>query len=370
MTTIRGSLDGNGDRPECLVVIFLRGAADGLALVPPVGDDDYYRARPILGIRPARAIRLDGLFGLNPALERLKPIYDAGDLAIVHAAGSEDSSRSHFEAQDLMEHGGLAAGGWLGRFLRGSGASGALSAVALGKTLPECLRGAPAATVMQSLDDFSLGPDSPTLLPRLARLYAAESGELGRAARDTLGALHRIEDLRASSYRPSGGAVYPQGDFGRGLLQLARLIKARIGLQAAAIDLGGWDSHLAQETLLEPLLRQLSDGIAAFHRDLGPLASTTSIVVMTEFGRRVQENASLGTDHGRGSVMFVLGGGVRGGRVIGDWPGLEAGVLEGPGDVPVAYNYRDVLAPVLLRHGAEGDLRRIFPDFEVEPLEL
>ncbi len=139
MTTILGSLDGNGDRPECLVVIFLRGGADGLALVPPTGDDAYYRARPILGVRADRALDLDGTFGLNPALAGLKPIYDDGALAIVHAAGSEDSSRSHFEAQDLMEHGGLAAGGWLGRFLRyrTEPASGALSTVALGKTLPE-----------------------------------------------------------------------------------------------------------------------------------------------------------------------------------------------------------------------------------------
>ncbi len=376
MTTLRGSLDGNGDRRHCLVVVFLRGAADGLALVPPTGDDDYYRARPILGIRPDRAIGLGGAFGLHPALSRLKPAWNEGELAIVHAAGSEDSSRSHFEAQDLMEHGGLAAGGWLGRFLRfrapsaSGGPSGALSAIALGKTLPECLRGAPAATVMQSLDDFSLGPQSSALLPRLARLYAPETGELGRAARDTLEALHRIEALRGSAYRPAGGAEYPADDFGHGLAQVARLIKARVGLEAVAIDLGGWDSHLAQDTLLEPLMIRLARGLGAFRRDLGREMATTSVVVMTEFGRRVRENASLGTDHGRGSAMFVLGGGVLGGRVVGDWPGLDAGVLEGPGDLAVVHNYRDVLAPVLRRHGAGDDLSRIFPDFDVEPLEL
>ncbi len=370
MTAIRGSLDGNGDRPECLVVVFLRGGADGLTLVPPVADDAYYRARPILGTRPDRALDLDGTFGLHSALGSLKPAWDEGRLAIVHAAGSEDESRSHFEAQDLMEHGGLAGGGWLGRFLRyrPRPASGALSAVALGKTMPECLRGAPAATVVQSLDDFSLGPQSSALLPRLARLYAPETGDLGRAARDTLGALRRIESLRSEPYRPSGGAEYPADEFGRGLTQLARLIKARVGLEAAAIDLGGWDSHLAQEVLLEPLMSQLAQGIAAFYRDLGPAMATTSVVVMTEFGRRVRENASLGTDHGRGSVMLVLGGGVHGGRVIGDWPGLDT--LEGPGDLPVVNNYRNVLAPVLRRHGAGDDLSRIFPDFDVEPLAL
>ncbi len=370
MTTIRGSMGGNGDRPECLVVVFLRGGADGLTLVPPIADDAYYRTRPILGIRPGRALDLGGTFGLHPALSSLKPVWDQGELAIVHAAGSEDSSRSHFEAQDLMEHGGLAAGGWLGRFLRyrTQPASGALSAVAIGKTVPECLRGAPAATVMQSLDDFSLGPQSSALLPRLARLYASETGDLGRAARDTLGALRRIESLRSEPYRPSGGAEYPADEFGRGLTELARMIKARVGLEAAAIDLGGWDSHLAQEVLLEPLMSRLAQGIAAFYRDLGPATATTSIVVMTEFGRRVRENASLGTDHGRGSVMLVLGGGVHGGRVIGDWPGLDT--LEGPGDLPVVNNYRNVLAPVLRRHGAGDDLSRIFPDFDVEPLAL
>ncbi len=372
MTTLHGAFDGNGDRPHCLVVVFLRGAADGLELVPPTGDDAYYRARPILGIRPERTLPLDSMFGLHPALRSLEPIYGDGEMAVVHAAGSEDASRSHFEAQDLMEHGGLAGGGWLGRFLRyrPEPATGALSAMAVGKAMPECLRGAPAATVMQTLDDFTLGPESDALLPQLARLYAGEAGDLGRAAKDTLEALHRIEALRAMAYQPADGAEYPGGDFGHGLMQLARLIKARVGLEAASIDLGGWDSHLAQETLLEPLTTQLGDGLAAFHRDLGPDMETTSVVVMTEFGRRVRENASLGTDHGRGSVMLVLGGGVSGGRVIGDWPGLAEAALEGPGDLPVVNNYRDVLAPILGRHGSGDDLSRIFPDFELSPLEL
>ena len=372
MTTLRGSFDGNGDRRRCLVVVFLRGAADGLELVPPTGEDAYYRARPLLGVRPEDALALDDRFGLHPGLGALHPLFLDGELAVVHAAGSEDSSRSHFEAQDLMEHGGLAAGGWLGRFLRyrQAPAPGALSAVALGKTLPECLRGAPAAAVMQSLDDFTLGPESDALLPRLARLYAPEDGELGRSARDTLEALRRIEALRAEPYLPAGGAEYPKDEFGRSLRELARLIKARVGLEAATLDLGGWDSHLAQETLLGPLMTRLARGLAAFYQDLGADMETTSVVVMTEVGRRVRENASLGTDHGRGSVMFVLGGGVRGGRVSGAWPGLDESVLEGPGDLPVLNNYRDVLAPVLRRHGAGDDLSRVFPDFEIDALQV
>lgn len=370
--TIQATFDGNRDRPDSLVVVFLRGAADGLQLVPPTGDDDYYRARPTLGVRPDNTLALDDMFGLHPTLASLKPAFNDGELAIVHAAGSEDSSRSHFDAQDLMEHGGIAAGGWLGRFLRyrPQPANGALSAIAIGKAMPECLRGAPSATVMQSLEDFTLGAESDVLLSELARLYASESGDLGRAARDTLQAMHRIEALRAEPYQPSDGAEYPRGDFGDGLMQLARLIKARVGLEAASIDLGGWDSHLAQATLLEPLMTRLAQGLAAFRRDLGPAMATTSVVVMTEFGRRVQENASLGTDHGRGSVMFVLGGGVQGGRVVSNWPGLEASTLEGPGDLPVAHNYRNVLAPVLQRHGAGEDLSQIFPDFATVPMGL
>ncbi|MEM7587791.1 MAG: DUF1501 domain-containing protein [Acidobacteriota bacterium] len=370
--TLQTAFDGNRDRPDCLVVVFLRGAADGLELVPPTGDDDYYRARPTLGIRRSDALPLDGLFGLNPILEDLAPAFADGELAIVHAAGSEDSTRSHFDAQDLMEHGGLVAGGWLGRFLRyrPQPASGALSAIAVGKALPECLRGAPSATVMQTLEDFTLGSEAEILLPELARLYASEHGELGRAARDTLQAMSRIEALRTETYTPGGGAEYPRGEFGEGLLQIARLIKARVGLEAVSIDLGGWDSHLAQETLLEPLMRRLARGLAAFRRDLGPMMATTTVVVMTEFGRRVQENASLGTDHGRGSVMFVLGGGVAGGRVVGTWPGLEDASLEGPGDLPVAHNYRNVLAPILKRHGAGNDLSQIFPDYPLAPMAL
>jgi len=367
---LRLSITGDGDQRRALVVIFLRGAADGLTLVPPAADDDYQRARPTLALRPESCLPLDDLFGLNPQLADLLPLYRDGRLAVIHAAGSEDDSRSHFAAQDLMEHGGLVAGGWLGRFLRQRPTRpGALLAVAVGEALSESLRGAPSVAVMRSLEDFTLGPDADRLVPRLARLWAGEGGELGRAARDTLAALRRLEALRAAPYRPAGGAVYPPGDFGRGLELVARLIKARVGLEAATLDLGGWDSHFAQSTLIRPLMARLGTGLAAFARDLGPELATTTVVVMTEFGRRLRENASLGTDHGRGSVMLVAGGGVAGGRVIADWPGLADAVLEGPGDVPVKHNYRDVLAPVLHRHGV-ADLSEVFPGYRLAPLDL
>lgn len=380
MNSPQAFVTGNGDQRRTLVVVFLRGGADGLSLVAPVEDDDYYRARPRLALSKAAALKLDGFFGLNPLLKELHALYQEGTMAIVHCAGSEDDTRSHFEAQDLMEHGGLNGGGWLGRFLRSrhshanlAGAApdrprlSALSAVALGSELPESFRGAPAVSVMQSVEDFSIGSTSAALVPELERLYGLESDFLGQAGRDTIDALRRIEKLRSTRFQAENGAMYGNDGFAQGLRQIARLIKARVGLEAASLDLGGWDSHFTQGTLIEPLMVKLARGLAAFRQDLGRWMESTTVVCMTEFGRRVRENASFGTDHGRGSVMLVMGGGVRGGRVIGTWPGLKIGVLEGPGDLPVKVNYRNVLAPILARNGAR-DLERIFPHFKLEPV--
>jgi len=361
------------EQPRTLVVVFLRGGADGLALVPPLEDDAYYRARPRLAVSKKDAAPLDGFFGLHPKLAPLQPLFANGELAVVHAAGSEDQTRSHFEAQDLMEHGGIVAGGWLGRFLRTRPASthGALGCVALGKALPESLLGAPSVTLMQTVDDFALGAKSPALLDGLRQLYSLESGQLGGAARDTFDALARIEEMRSTPYRPTHGAVYGTDEFSISLREVARLIKASAGLEAVSIDLGGWDSHFTQASVLDPLAARLATGLASFHQDLGPLMKNTSVVVMTEFGRRVAENSSLGTDHGRGSVMFALGGGIKGGRVFGPWQGLDDATLEGPGDLPVRNNYRNVLAPILARHGLQdAHLSKVFPGFTIEPLPL
>jgi uncharacterized protein (DUF1501 family) len=369
-------ISGNRDERRTLIVIFQRGAADGLALVPPIEDDHYYRGRPRLGIKKADAVRLDDRFGLHPNLRPLEASWKDGDLAIVHACGIEDDTRSHFEAQDLMEHGGVTAGGWLGRWLRTRPAlSGALACVAVGKALPECLLGAPSVTVMQSLNDFALGGKSSGLGAQLERLYALESGQLGTAARDTFAAIKRIDAMRAEKYTPANGAAYATDEFSTGMQQLAQLIKGDVGLEAASIDIDGWDSHFTQETLLNPLATRLAGGLAAFRQDLGERMKTVSIVVMTEFGRTVQENSAFGTDHGRGGAMFVLGGGVQGGRFHGDWRGLGQLVPRGLNssyeDLPVLNNYRNVLAPVLLRHGAQAaDLGKVFPDFDLAPLPL
>jgi uncharacterized protein (DUF1501 family) len=365
-------LTGNGDQRQTLVVVFLRGGADGLNLVAPLEDDGYYRARPRIAIGRKNAVPLDGFYGLNPLLKALGPAYQDGALAIIHAAGSEDATRSHFEAQDLMEHGGIIGGGWLGRFLRAQNHAvlGPLSAVALGKAIPECLRGSPAATVLQSLDDFSLSDQRPRLTQALARLYGDQTDGLASAGRDTLDALQRVARLRSTVYLPANGADYGHDDFARGLLQVARLIKARVGLKAASVDLGGWDSHFSQSLIMDPLISRLAKGLAAFYADLGAEIRHTTVAVMTEFGRRVEENSAFGTDHGRGSVMFVMGGGIKGGRVLGKWPGLSREVLEGPGDLPVMTNYRDVLAPILQRHGVGDKLNQVFPAFAIAPVPL
>ncbi len=372
-------ITGNGDQRQTLIVVFLRGAADGLALVPPLEDEHYYKARPRLGVAKKDAVRLDDRFGLHPKLQPLERAWREGELAIVHACGTEDQTRSHFEAQDLMEHGGVVAGGWLGRFLRTkpTAASGALTCVAVGKALPECLLGAPSVTVMQSLDEFAIGGRTPGFSSQLERLYAMERGQLGAAARDTFDALVRIEAMRTTTYQPANGATYGRDEFSVGLSQLARLIKADVGLEAASIDLPGWDSHFGQQSQVESLAVRLATGLEALRRDLGARMATTTVVVMTEFGRTVEENTAFGTDHGRGSTLFVLGGGVRGGRIHGDWRGLHPdvlerrGVLEGYGDLPVLNNYRDALAPVLARHGANADaLAAVFPEYALKPLGL
>ncbi|HET9155626.1 MAG TPA: DUF1501 domain-containing protein, partial [Myxococcaceae bacterium] len=274
--------------------------------------------------------------------------------------------RSHFVAQELMERGGTSgSGGWLGRWLRARGTTGMLTAVAAGPEVPDSLRGAPSATALAGVMDLAPGQAWRGLCASLAGLYARDA-QFGGPARDALGAADRLARIRADGVRPEHGARYPSsGDgevahaFGTRLAQLAALSRARVGLVAACVDLTGWDSHFAQETIVAPRMRALALGLAAFVTDLGSDLSRTSVVVMSEFGRRAGENASLGTDHGRGGVMLVLGGGTPGGMHC-RWPGLEESSLDGPGDLPVVHDYRNVLSAVLRRHG-RIDPARVFP---------
>jgi uncharacterized protein (DUF1501 family) len=355
-----------------LVVVFLRGGADGLNMVVPMEDDDYYKARPTISISKKNVLQLDSMFGLNPELAPLHSLYEEGALAIVHQAGCEDDSRSHFVAQDSIEQGGAAASGWLGRYLRYAPKlkGGPLSAIALGKTRPTCLWGAPSSLTMESFDTFDVGDTPKTFLPELAKLYALETNNLGAAGADALSAMDKIDELRTQEYSPSGGAAYPEGNFGDGLRQVAQLVKARVGLEAVSLDLNGWDSHFAASALMNPLMSQLGQGLAAFRKDLGKNMENVTVAVMSEFGRRVYQNVSFGTDHGRGGVMFMLGNNIQGGRVLHKWNGLKTENLDGPGDLNVEFNYRDVLAPVLQRNGGVESLDTIFPDFSVSPVAL
>jgi uncharacterized protein (DUF1501 family) len=300
-------------------------------------------------------------------LAQLLPLFHEGKLSIVHACGSDDDTRSHFEAQDLMEHGGTSiAGGWIGRWLRAQGGGGPLQALSLGVQPAESLRGAPSATALQSLDEFRPAADTAQERELLGELYRGDE-LLGRSAEDALAAAARIGELAQQEYQPEHGAEYAGAaagelaqSFGRSLARAAQLVKARVGVRALTIDLEGWDSHFVQETAL-------ALGLSAFARDLGDQLATTSVVVMTEFGRRVGENGSLGTDHGRGGVFLVLGGGTSGG-VHCRWPGLGEGSLIGPGDLPVVHDYRDALAGVLARHGAAELLEKVFPGRALLPM--
>jgi uncharacterized protein (DUF1501 family) len=362
MKTRRGFLGSLvfGGSETALVTVFLRGGADGLNLVAPTFEKDYYRLRPTLALR--KTLPLDGRFGLHPALEPLHRLYTDGRLAIVHAAGSDDDTRSHFEAQDLMERAGRsdsgAAGGWLARHLRSKpGARGAVAAVAIGPTLPESLRGAPGACALESIEQVALPEASPEFTVALEALYRESGGGVGAAGQATFRLLERINRAKAAPAPPG----YPDTGFGAALREVARLLKADAGLEAACVDLGGWDTHYAQDAGFSSLAGELAGGLAAFVHDAGPRMERTVIAVMSEFGRRTYENATLGTDHGRGGVMFVLGGPVRGGRVLADWPGLGDGLLVGPGDLAVTTDYRDVLAELLEKALGNPRIAEVFP---------
>lgn len=360
------------EQSHTLVVIFLRGGADGLNMVVPAGDDAYYRARPLIGVSKADTVPLDDIFGFHKAMAPLQRAFGDGDLLVVHGAGSEDSSRSHFEAQDLMEHGGTVAGGWLGRYLRqNTRATGnPLASIALGTSCPESLRSAPATVVMDSLNEIALSPEAMPFVGALKQAYGSAPLPWAKAGADLLSGIERIVALQSTPYRPSPGVTYPDHPFARHLQEVAQLIKAEVGIEAATIDLGGWDSHIAATSLMTPLMGQLATSLMAFYDDLGAFRNRATVVVMTEFGRRVYENASLGTDHGRGSIMMLMGGGVRGGRVLADWKGLKEEHLEGPGDVPVRYNFRDVLAPIFAKNLPGIALNQVFPGYTLTPLDV
>jgi uncharacterized protein (DUF1501 family) len=342
-----------GER-NVVVVVFLRGGADGLSLLVPHGDDVYYRMRPVLSIPRAKVRDLNGFFGLHPAMEPLLRLYREGRMAAIHAVGSDDQTRSHFEAMNTMERGVARRdgpeSGWVSRYLAATEPEdpSPMRAVAFARTTPTSLVGAANAMTLESLTDFKLAGTA-SAKKSLDRMYGVGDSEIARAGRETLDVLAALERVDAAHYRPSNGAAYPSSDLGLGLRQTASLIRANIGLEVACLDKGIWDTHVTQGTESGWLPFQMTDlaaSLAAFDRDLGPIMHRTTVIVMTEFGRRIAENAGLGTDHGHGSAMFLMGGGVKGGQVHAKWPGLDNPV--GPGDLDVTTDYRDVLAELLV----------------------
>lgn len=375
---------GKAPRGDTLVVVFLRGAADMLNMVVPHGEAAYYRMRPTLGIpRPddrgvkasERVVDLDGFFGLHPSMQPLLPAWQAGQLAVIHACGAPDESRSHFRAMELMERGVTdergPASGWVGRHLASldTGNVSPLRAIGLGEQAPRSLRGRVPVTALKSIADFHLQGDlqaTARMQSILSSLYQSDDA-LAEVGQETLDVLQTLQALDPAKYLPSGGANYPVSDFGMGLKQVAMLVKADVGLEVAAIDLGGWDTHFSQGSsvgLMSGLMQDLAQGLAALHADLAERMQAVSVVVMSEFGRRAYENASLGTDHGHGSALLLLSGQVSGGQVHGAWPGLEDGQLFGPGDLQVTTDYRDILAELCAKRLNNPAADQIFPGFQ------
>ncbi|MBL8102919.1 MAG: DUF1501 domain-containing protein [Anaerolineales bacterium] len=366
-------------RGDTLVVVFLRGAADVLNMVVPHGEDAYYQLRPSLGIaRPddlktkkeERAVDLDGFFGLHPNMSPLLDAWQSEQLAIIHACGAPDESRSHFKAMELMERGvddeRGPASGWIGRHLAtlNTGNSSPLRAVGMGTRPQRSLSGSVPVSALRSITDFHLGGDLRALQQMRAALEMVYAGDI--LGQDTLSIMDSLQKLDVQNYQ-SPITNYPDTEFGLALKQTAMLIKAEVGLEVSAIDLGGWDTHFAQGSstgIMPNLMKDLAEGLAAFHADMADYQNQLTTVTMSEFGRRASENGSLGTDHGHGSMMMVLGGNVDGGKVHGQWPGLGEGQLIGPGDLAVTTDYRDVLSEILTKRLNNPATNEIFPDYQ------
>jgi uncharacterized protein (DUF1501 family) len=379
----RAALGAETSGRKRFVVIFQRGAADGLNMVVPYGESAYYRMRPSIAIpQPRRGaesvIDLDGFFGLHPSMSSLKPLWDAKQLAMVHAAGSPDGTRSHFDAQDYMESGtpGVKSteDGWLNRALRDPVAAKSASpfrALALGTTLPRTLAGPQPAIALNNINEFAVGGRGPAAQP-VSNTFEAMYSEsvdtvLHGTGRETFDAVKMLKSADPARYTPARGARYPRGRFGDSLRQLAQLLKADLGVEVAFADVGGWDHHVNEggvQGQLANLSRQFAESLAAFWTDLGDLGEDTVVVTMSEFGRTARENGNRGTDHGHANVMFVLGGPVKGGKVYGEWPGLNDGQLYEGRDLALTTDFRTVLGEAVTRHMGNKDLKTVFPGFD------
>ena len=368
-------------RTKRLVVIFQRGAADGLNIVVPHGERVYYAMRPSINIPRKDVLDLDGFFGLHPSLASFQPLWDQRHLAIVHAAGSPDPTRSHFDAQDFMESGtpGLKAtpDGWLNRALHFAPApddKSAFRAISLGPALPRILTGQERAVAVNNINDFGVGGRNPNAAP-IANTFEAmydrsSDSVLHGTGQETFDAVKMLKSADPAKYKPAPGADYPRGRFGDSLRQLAQLIKANLGVQVAFADIGGWDHHVNEGSTqgqIANVLREFSQSLSAFWIDLGDLADDTVIVTMSEFGRTARENGNRGTDHGHANVMFVMGGPVKGGKVYDQWPGLDQSQLYEGRDLALTTDFRRVIGEAVARHLGNDSLAQVFPEFDNSP---
>jgi uncharacterized protein (DUF1501 family) len=369
LATTRVAFGAPATTNRTLVVVFLRGGMDGLSVVVPRGDRDYQNARRNIAVPDGALIAGDNRFGLHPALAPLEPFWTSGKMAAVHAVASPDASRSHFQAQDCLERGAASTGvhtGWLDRVLSALGPGTTFRAIAEGSALPRSLVGGENKLVLQGIRDFDLQGYSGVRAGTLAALKALYTGlddhPLATQATETLASISAARKIAGKEYKST--AQWPGGGFADQLRDVARLIKAKVGLRVAAVDIGGWDMHTniggPEGGDLRNRLNELAGALGAFATDLGPALDDVSVVTMSEFGRRVEANGNSGTDHGHGGVMLMLGGGMNGGKVHGRWPGLGGSALD-QGDLAGANDYRDVLAELLTSRLGVGDAKAIFP---------
>lgn len=375
---------GAGAPRQRLVVIFQRGAADGLNVVVPYREKNYYKMRPSIAIPQNQVVDLDGFFGLHPSMSAFKPLYERGHLAIVHAAGSPDMSRSHFDAQDYMESGtpGVKSteDGWLNRALQAEDmrrreAHTAFRAVALGADVPLTLAGKAPAIALSNVNNFNVAGRGPALSPAASAfeaMYGTSGDQILHAAGDeTFEAVKMLRAANPAQYTPR--AEYPNSEFGNNMKQIAQLLKANLGVEAAFTDATGWDTHVNQGSVngqLANRLRDFSDSISAFWRDMGDDAENVTLVTMSEFGRTARENGNGGTDHGHANAMFVLGGQVKGGKVYGRWPGLENEQLNQGRDLALTTDYRQVLGEVVTKTIGAEKMETVFPGARLQPADF
>lgn len=366
-------------KKKILITIFQRGAVDGLNMVVPYGESEYYNLRRTIAIpKPNEkdgAVNLDGFFGLHPSLKPFETLWSNKQLAIVHSSGSPDHTRSHFDAQDYMESGTPGnkgtSDGWLSRVLQTSAGKNdsAFRGVSLTQQTPRSLLGRYPTIAMTNLADFSIkaGIYTQSVQGGFEGIYQQNAKDtLNETGKETFEAVNFLKQANPAQYKAENGAVYPNSQLGRSLLQIAQLIKANVGLEVAFTEAGGWDTHTNQGNSrgqLSNLLRDFGTSIAALAADLGKRMDDVVILTMSEFGRTARENGGRGTDHGHGNAMFVIGNSVKGGKVYGDWKGLKSDQLNDGRDLAVTTDFRDVFAEVSQKHLGNKNLDKIFPNY-------